>query len=187
MNKNNTEAGISSIYVVRRAIHKGAIHNFIIDILQDYSKKYYSYIKRNMKGTLINNKELQNVMGKSKKVSVELLIEGVATEENFSVNLSINPHRISRLCRHCDACDYSISEDAFDVAKLVKYPTSSYHFAKEMDMFCFALMSEEFQARMHIAISPTCKTDEYLFKITNALEDLIRTFYDACHSHTRGR
>ena len=59
------------------------------------------------------------MLGKSKKVHVVLTTDRVAIEENDSVIFSTNNHRVIGLCRHCTVRNYSIDEDAFNVAKLV--------------------------------------------------------------------
>ena len=66
-------------------IQKGIINHFRIETLHDYSKKDYSHVTHNIEGSLFNNKEFQNVLEKSKKVSVTLMIDRVAIEETIAL------------------------------------------------------------------------------------------------------
>ena len=61
---------------------------------------------RNMEACLFNNKELHEVIRKTKKVSIVLMIDSIAIEENLNVDFSSNPHRFIGLCCHCPTMHY---------------------------------------------------------------------------------
>ena len=67
-----------------RAIKNSIIHKYRIEILQDFIKKDYSCLMCNIEGDLFNNKELQDIIRKTKKVSAVLMIDGIAIEENLN-------------------------------------------------------------------------------------------------------
>ena len=64
---SDLEHGCTSMSTVKRAIKDGTVRKKRFEILQDFIKKDCSYLMRNMEGALFNNKELQDIIRKTKR------------------------------------------------------------------------------------------------------------------------
>ena len=85
---NNLQLGFASIYAFRRAISKGVMQHYRIEIMQDFISKNYSCARRNIEGAFSNNKELMDAESKSSEISFVLIVDGTEFEEKVNVEFS---------------------------------------------------------------------------------------------------
>ena len=115
------------------------------------------------------NKEFRSFLPKEKTLVV-LMVNCVAVEESIDVDMSQVPHQWTGLCRHCINVNFNTYDDAVRLVENLNsdnVDSSKVHVAAEA--FSIGLIHKTCTTIVPIAVSPTCKKDEFIGQSTHTV------------------
>ena len=177
------EKGGMSSRQARRHVNKGTVPNFKVRLSNSLDLQGLKVIDQNITDVFASG-IYDDLIDDVDKRCVHLLVDGVATEERLDLDVSQIPNQITGLCGHCTETNFVRIDDIERVERDLDRDgtdTTKIHFAKEVDVYAFAINDRHQTSIVPVALIPTCKKDYEVGESTNTVTTVARVICDRYH------
>ena len=176
---NVLHGGVSQTTARRHMNGYKTVPNFKIGLsssITSFEQEGLKAIEKNMEG-IFGNGEIMKFLP-SHPVIVSLHADGVNIDERLSLDTSVLPHQMVGCCRHIDNTNFI---DYEDVERIQNGLNTTFHYASEAEVFAIGLNHGSCTSLIPIAISGTCKKDNFVGESTDTVYEIVSTIVDKFH------